>query len=104
MIWKSRKALDLLRDPRCVLHSTLTHPDANEGEFKLRGKAVPTEEDAYVREIREKWRILPGTPLHVFCVDILSAPLTTYQFDQGLMIVARWDPDAGESEIRRRYP
>ena len=40
MIWRSVKALDLLRDPRCVVHSTVSNRDGSEGEFKLYGRAV----------------------------------------------------------------
>ena len=38
MTW-SRKAADLLRDPRYVLHSAVTGPDSGEGELKLYGQA-----------------------------------------------------------------
>ena len=31
MMWRSRKVLDLLRDPRCTLHSTITDREASEG-------------------------------------------------------------------------
>jgi Pyridoxamine 5'-phosphate oxidase len=40
MTW-SKKAADLLRDPRYVLHSAVTGPDSGEGELKLHGSAVP---------------------------------------------------------------
>jgi Pyridoxamine 5'-phosphate oxidase len=38
MAW-SRKAADLRRDPRYVLHSAVTGPDNGEGELKLYGSA-----------------------------------------------------------------
>ena len=40
MMWRSVKALDLLRDPRCVVHSTVSDRDGTEGEFKVYGRAV----------------------------------------------------------------
>ena len=40
MMWRSRKALDLLRDPRCVVHSTVADREGVEGEFKVYGNAV----------------------------------------------------------------
>ena len=40
MMWRSRKALDLLCDPRCVVHSTVSNRDGTEGEFKVYGRAV----------------------------------------------------------------
>ncbi len=39
MMWQSKKALDLLREPRCLVHSIITDRKGNEGEFKLRGRA-----------------------------------------------------------------
>ena len=39
MSWRSRKALDLLRDPRCTVHSVVSNRDGSEGEFKLYGRA-----------------------------------------------------------------
>jgi hypothetical protein len=103
MIWQSKKALDLLRDPRCVLHSVVTDPDANEGEFKLRGGAVAAEAH-YFDQIRARWHMAPAAPLHVSWIDILGASLTTYDFDQGLMLVKLWDAEGGISEMRRFHP
>ena len=40
MMWRSVKALDLLRDPRCVAHSTVSDREGTEGEFKVYGRAV----------------------------------------------------------------
>ena len=40
MMWRSVKALDLLRDPRCVVHSTVSDREGTEGEFKVYGRAV----------------------------------------------------------------
>jgi hypothetical protein len=40
MTWRSVKALDLLRDPRCVVHSTVSDREGTEGEFKVYGRAV----------------------------------------------------------------
>ena len=39
MLWHSRKAADLLRDPRMLVHSVITSRDGGEGEFKIRGTA-----------------------------------------------------------------
>ena len=40
MMWRSVKALDLLRDPRCVVHSTVSDRQGKEGEFKVYGRAI----------------------------------------------------------------
>src|ERR1700722_750317 len=40
MMFRSMKALDLLREPRCVVHSTISNKDGTEGEFKVYGRAA----------------------------------------------------------------
>ena len=50
MMWRSVKALDLLRDPRCVVHNTVSNRDGTEGEFKVYGRAVE------VNDPEERWR------------------------------------------------
>src|SRR2546428_8549026 len=37
---RSQKAFDLLRDPRCLLHRSISDPGGAEGEFDLLGWAV----------------------------------------------------------------
>src|SRR3989304_5631943 len=37
MMWRSRKALDLLRDPRCLVQTTVRDREDRAGELKLRG-------------------------------------------------------------------
>ena len=39
MMRRSVKARDLLRDPRCVVHSTMCDKNGTEGEFKVYGQA-----------------------------------------------------------------
>src|SRR5881227_2304231 len=44
MMWRSPKALDLLRDPRCVVHSVVSRREGDEGDFKLYGRAAAVEQ------------------------------------------------------------
>ena len=46
MLWQSRKATGLERDPHILVHSVTTNRDGKEGEFKLRGLACPEESPA----------------------------------------------------------
>ena len=78
MMWQSVKALDLLRDPRCTVHSTVSDRLGTEGEFKVYGRAVDvtdlTERARFAEALFEKigWR--PEEPdYHLFSVDIESA-------------------------------
>ena len=49
MMWRSVKALDLLRDPRCVVHSTVSERDGTEGEFKVYGRAFEVTDPEELR-------------------------------------------------------
>lgn len=99
MIWRSRKALDLLRDPRCAVAAPICDREAPEGDFKVRGRAVPVEDPKTRRrfadavEARIDWR--PEDPYHLFEVDLESVTFT--RFEQEGMAVRRWAP-AGRPE------
>ena len=49
MMWRSPKVLDLLRDPRLVVHTTLNDRHDLSGDFKLYGRARDVQ-DADERE------------------------------------------------------
>ena len=77
MMWQSRKALDLLRDPRCTVHSTISDREGTEGEFKVYGYAVDIQDrearrrygDALYQKIQVQ---LEEAEYHLFSVDIQS--------------------------------
>jgi hypothetical protein len=78
MMWRSPKALDLLRDPRCVIHSVVSDRHGTEGDFKLYGRAVdvhdPEQRAAYRATVRARIDWEPSEPtFHCFAVDIESA-------------------------------
>jgi hypothetical protein len=74
MMWQSKKALDLLADPRCVVHSTVTDKGGTEGDVKIYGRAVdivdPDERERYGVALHDRigWR--PDSDFHLFAVDI----------------------------------
>src|SRR5919199_1845393 len=49
MMWGSRKAADLLRDPRILVHSIVVSRDGGDGELKIRGTARVEEDLALQR-------------------------------------------------------
>ena len=101
MMPQSRKALDLLRDARVLVHSVTCNREGTEGDFKLYGRAVEAR-DAGMRtayadatEARIDWR--PTEPFHLFCVAIESAGFVVFQPEAyGLT----WTRSAG----LRRFP
>lgn len=90
-MWRSKKMLDLLRDPRCTLHSTTTNKDGTEGDAKLYGRALPLAEErleSYWQHIYEETGFRPDGPAHVFRIDIESAGYVV--FGDGAMRMLRW--------------
>ncbi len=101
MMWRSRKALDLLRDPRCVLHNAVSNADGSQGEAKLWGRAVDVT-DAGLRarygdacQERFDWR--PTEPYHLFELDIERAAYVVSNDQRQLSLVWR----AGRALERR---
>ena len=99
MMWQSRKALDLLRDPRLVVHSVVADREGTEGDFKLYGRALdvlePERRTAYADALEQRidWR--PPEPYHLFAVDIESAGFMV--FGEHARTLA-WDPEGGTRE------
>src|SRR5258705_4127913 len=97
MMWQSPKALDLLRDPRIVVHSVVSERTGKEGDFKLYGRVVdvqdPDRRAAYRAAIKARIGWEPPEPsYHLFAIDIDSAGFVT--FDEPRYGLA-WDPTGG---------
>jgi hypothetical protein len=102
MTW-SLKARDLMRDPRCVLHSSVTDPDGGDGELKLYGRAVVADDE--LREgCREGWWFTRPETATVFALRIEETTFVSWDADGGEMTVRQWSPRAGYTVKRRRYP
>jgi Pyridoxamine 5'-phosphate oxidase len=103
MSW-SLKVRDLLRDPRCVLHSAITDPDSGEGELKLYGRA--SEADDQLRESCQEgwWRARPREAAIVFSFQFEQATFISWDTEHGEMTVRRWSPRRGYTEHSRSYP
>jgi hypothetical protein len=97
MMWQSRKALDLLRDPRCVLHTCTTDRMGIEGDAKIYGRAIDVRDPAlrqtYRDTVKERIDWAPDEPnFHAFAVDVESAGFIT--FAEPKTVIA-WDPGRG---------
>ena len=79
MMWRSRKAVDLLRDPRLVLRNPVCTNRGDEIELSLRGRVVEIGDEEvrhrYVQELPE-WG---ERDFHLFSVDIESVGLIAYE-------------------------
>jgi hypothetical protein len=96
MMWHSPKALDLLRDPRCVLHSCTSDRMGTEGDFKLYGRGVDQPDsgvrEAYREAIKARIEWEPSEPFHLFAVDVSSAAYLLFGGDGYAMV---WNPEEG---------
>lgn len=91
----SRKALDLLRDPRLALHSPAVDPPPGdpgswEGDAKISGRAV--------QEVGED----PPDASHRFTIDIADVVLTKVGTPADHLLIQWWTWGAG-MRTRRRF-
>ncbi len=97
MLWQSRKAADLLRDPHVLVHSVITSRHGGEGEFKIRGTARaegnPEVWRRYAAAVSASlgWSPEPGR-FHLFAVVIGGATYIRYDEATGDQHVAQWPP------------
>lgn len=91
-MWQSKKMLDLLRDPRCAIHSTTSDKNGQQGDVKLYGRASPLAEgrtEPYWQHIFDETGWRADGPAHVFTIDIESAAYVTFSGD-GTMRWLTW--------------
>jgi len=102
MMWQSRKAADLLRDDRVLVHSIVTNRDGREGEVKMRGRAVAVSDAVQRTRYCEAVAVLGWRPeepwFHLFRIDIDDVTFVRYSQD-GDQHVTRWP--AGQEFVRR---
>jgi Pyridoxamine 5'-phosphate oxidase len=97
MMWGSRKAADLDRDPRVLVHSVITSRDGGEGELKVRGSARgctdPQVQGRYIEAVARTlgWRPEAGR-FHLFSLDIRHVTFIRYDDATGDQHVALWPP------------
>jgi hypothetical protein len=100
MMWRSKKALDLLRDPRLTFHTATYDRSGADGDFKLYGTAVDVGDPAMrtrygdVLEAKIQWR--PSEPFHLFAMDIERAGFVRFGKEQ---VAMRWTPGRGVERI-----
>ena len=79
MSYRSRKALDLLRDARITVQTIITNKDGTEGEIKLYGHAEDVQpletQRTYLEAVRRElgYDFSPDEPFHLFAMDVESA-------------------------------
>ena len=94
MMWRSRKAVDLLADTRCVVHTTVHDRHGTEGDVKVYGRARdvvdPAERDRYGAALQAAigWR--PEGDFHLFALDVTEVGY--FKVTDGGHDVRTWRP------------
>jgi hypothetical protein len=104
MLSGSHKALDLLRDPRCTIHSSIADVNGSEGEFKIHGRAALVTDPTLLHADPAAWWNAEGaSEARVFSVDIESAAHLAWDTKNGKMMVLRWSPTGGLQSAIESY-
>jgi hypothetical protein len=104
MMWRSPKAFDLRRDPRCVVHSVVSRREGDEGDFKLYARAAdvqdPVRRERYRETIKARIDWEPQEHnYHLFAIDIESAGFVIFGEERyGLA----WNPAGGLRRWKQR--
>jgi len=98
-MWQSMKMLDLTRDSRCVVHSTVTTKNGDEGDFKLSGRALPAQDESfrarYGAAVLEATGWQPSEPFHLFTIDIREAAFVVFSDEAVRAAAAKLEGSAG---------
>jgi hypothetical protein len=104
MLLQSKKAADLMRDPRVLVHSVVTSRDGGDGEFKVRGTGRVVDDPAVQHRYASAvvatlgWQPEPGR-FHLFSIDVEDVAYIRYDDSTGDQYVAAWPP--GREYVRR---
>jgi hypothetical protein len=98
MMWRSPKALDLLRGSPLVVHSVQADRHATEPDIKLMGHALdvtdPPSRGAFRDAIRQRIDWAPDEPeFHLFAFEVERAAILAFADEKET--VTTWDPERG---------
>ncbi|MFJ1746845.1 pyridoxamine 5'-phosphate oxidase family protein [Streptomyces sp. NPDC088116] len=99
MMPNSRKAQDLLRDPRFAVHANPGAGDRMEdGDVRVGGRAVEVTDAAVLARFAET--VAPPLPFHLFRADLAEVVRTGMDGDE--LFVQVWRPERALRTVRRR--
>jgi len=107
MMHRSRKALDLQRDPRLELHSAPVDVELKLGDARLAGRAVEVTDPEMLRSFsaasaEEHDGVEPPSPFHLFRVDVGEVTIIRVGDPADHLVIEWWSPEAGYHRTERR--
>lgn len=105
MMHGSRKAHDLLRDPRLAMHNATEDKEVSEGDAKLVGRAIPVTDEAEVDRARQVFATHTGHPppqgpMHLFTVEVREISFLRPAGDH--LDIEWWKAGQAPARIERR--
>ena len=101
VMWESRKALDLRRDPRFALHSASIDPPAWEGDAKISGYIEEIDDDERKREFLAGAEEVPSGPWHLFFARIREVVVVRLSDARDHLVIELWKDGEGLREMKR---
>jgi hypothetical protein len=98
-MWRSRKALDLLRDPRFALHGPSADPPDWRGDAKLAGRVEEITDPEVVARLNEG---APPGPTHLFRADVTELSVVRLAESGDALVIESWHEGRGVSRVERR--
>jgi hypothetical protein len=102
-MWRSRKALDLRRDPRFALHSASIDPDEWEADAKVAGRVVEIEDPARKAALVAAGRgDAPSGEWHLFLARVEELVVVRLGDPPDHLVIELWREGEGVRQMERR--
>ena len=104
MMHGSRKAADLLHDPRLALHNATEDKQVTNGDARISGRATEVTDEAsferFNRAFQGETGYSPPPPYHLFSVDVREVMFLKPGGDH--LVIEWWKEGAGTRRVERR--
>jgi Pyridoxamine 5'-phosphate oxidase len=100
-MWRSRKALDLRRDPRFALHSASIDPPAWEGDAKISGHVEEIDDDEQKGRLLAGANEKPSGPWHLFFARIEEVAVVRLSDAGDRLVIELWKDGEGIRRMER---
>ena len=102
-MWRSRKALDLRRDPRFALHSGSIDPPEWDGDAKVAGRAEEVTDPARVEAlVQARGGEAPAEPWHLFRAEVTELAVVRLGDPRDHLLIELWREGEGVRRMERR--